>query len=144
MTNLPKSVVLLTLFLTTLYAIDSIPAIEHKQVVEANHYYSDTNLNVNYTIQNVEKGRSLIFVLRNKTSSEGSLSVGQNHIDITLKANAQKVQCLFDSYDDLCVIKEIQQTANMTLEIKCQKLPCDLSWTIFQPIAKKTETNQTL
>ena len=76
MTNLTKSVVLLTLFLTTLYAIDSIPAIEHKQVVEANHYYSDTNLNVNYTIQNVEKGRSLIFVLRNKTSFEGSLSIG--------------------------------------------------------------------
>ncbi len=115
MANLPKSLVLLTLFFTTLYAIDSIPAIEHKQVVEANHYYSDTNAVVNYTIQNVEKGRSLIFVLRNKQNSEESFPVEQNHINISLNANAQKTQCLFDSYDDLCVIKEIQQTANMTL-----------------------------
>ena len=117
---------------------------EHKKVVEANHYYSDTDVAVNYTIQNVEKGRSLIFVLRNKTSSEASYTVDKNNINITLKANAEKVQCLFDSYDDLCVIKEIQETANMTLEIKCQKLPCDLSWTIFQPIAKNPTDNQTL
>jgi hypothetical protein len=32
----------------------------------------------------------------------------------------------------------------MTLEIKCHKLPCDLSWTIFQPIAKKPTNNQSL
>jgi hypothetical protein len=48
---------------------ESVPAIEHKKVIEANHYYSDTEINVTYNIANVEKNRSLIFVLRNKTTS---------------------------------------------------------------------------
>ena len=107
MTNLIKGVLLFVL-MVTLCGQDSIPAMEHKKVVEANHYYSDTESAVNYTIQNVEKGRSLIFVLRNKTSSDASFSVDKNNINITLKTNGEKSQCLFDSYDDLCVIKEIQ------------------------------------
>lgn len=142
MTNLIKGLLLFILIVMVL-GVDSIPAMEHKKVIEANHYYSDTDNMVNYTIQNVEKGRALIFVLRNKTSSEASLPVEKNNINITLQANSDKSQCLFDTYDDLCVIKEIQETGNMTLQIKCQTLPCDLSWTIFQPIAKNP-TNQSL
>lgn len=106
MTNLIKRTVVVSLLLiVSLQIQDSIPAMEHKKVVEANHYYSDTDAAVNYTIQNVEKGRSLIFVLRNKTSSEASLTVDKNPINISLNTKTEKNQCVFDSYEDLCVIK---------------------------------------
>lgn len=42
MANLIKTIILLALVVTLCYTADSIPAIEHKKVVEANHYYSDT------------------------------------------------------------------------------------------------------
>ena len=42
MANLLKTIVLLGLIVTLCCGADSIPAIEHKKVVEANHFYSDT------------------------------------------------------------------------------------------------------
>ncbi len=41
MTNLIKGL-LLFILLVNVMAADSIPAMEHKKVIEANHYYSDT------------------------------------------------------------------------------------------------------
>ena len=42
MANLIRTVVLLGLVITLCLGADSIPAMEHKKVVEANHFYSDT------------------------------------------------------------------------------------------------------
>jgi hypothetical protein len=85
MANLTKTLLLFTVLAVLAVGEESFPAIEHKQVVEANHFYSDTDSSINYTIQNVEKGRSLIFVLRNKTSTEASLQVDKSPINITLR-----------------------------------------------------------
>lgn len=69
MASLTNFFLLIGLLIILVIGQNSVPAMEHKKVVEANHYYSDTEKSVVYNIANVEKQRSLIFVLRNKTTS---------------------------------------------------------------------------
>jgi hypothetical protein len=69
MANRAKIFFVFLLLTSLLLAEESIPAMEHKKIVEANHYYSDSEKEVTYSIANVEKARSLIFVLRDKTTS---------------------------------------------------------------------------
>lgn len=90
MTQLTRIIILLALVTINVFAADSIPAMQHKKVVETNHYYSDTDLSVVYNVANVEKSRSLIFVLRNKKTTEATLDVDKNNIKIVLKSGNEK------------------------------------------------------
>lgn len=42
MANLIPTLLLLSLLVSLSNTVDSIPATEHKKVIEANHFYSDT------------------------------------------------------------------------------------------------------
>ena len=101
---LMKILIVLTLQILALHGQES-QHVEPQLVIESNHFYSNTTVNVLYNIRNIEKNRPLILFLKNKTSSETSLPVDQNNVDIALLSKAWHVSCLFDSYDDLCVMK---------------------------------------
>lgn len=83
-------VVLVVLLLLTLAHtkknLKEVPKDEKKTVVEANHFYSNYERNTTYDITNIEKNKSLVFLLKPNGKTDKELK--ENPITIGLDAGA--------------------------------------------------------
>lgn len=103
---------------------------KHKTVVEANHYYSNYEKNTTYDINSIERNKSLIFLLKHGDKKGKELK--DNPITISLVSGTTTETCVFNSHSNMCGINKVDEET-MKLKIECKKLPCELSWIIYQP-----------
>ena len=103
-----KTLIFLVLMLFTLHGQDQAAPIEPTTVVEKNHYYSNEVPAHVYTIRNIKKGQSAVIVIRQKLSYKTSPNIFENNAQITLTTKDQNVTCLFKSYQNLCVMKDMK------------------------------------
>jgi hypothetical protein len=131
-----KKIILLLLLLVVLSAKKNLKDAskekknEDKTVVEANHYYSNYERNTTYDINSVEKNKSLIFLLKHGDQKDKELK--ENPITISIVSGSIVETCVFKSFSNMCGINKVEE-ATMKLKIECKKVPCELSWIIYQP-----------
>lgn len=76
---------------------------EHKTVVEANHFYSNYERNTTYDITNIEKNKSLVFLLKRNDKTDKQLK--DNPITIALLSGDNTETCTFKSASQICALK---------------------------------------
>jgi hypothetical protein len=101
---------------------------KHTTIVESNHFFSDYEVSTSYSIDKVRDDRPIILVLK-KTNPSATFD---NNITIKLVSGSDQVECLFTSFNGLCYMKKIINP-DMQLKLTCSHLPCEVSWSIFQP-----------
>lgn len=110
---------------------------EHTTIIEANHYFSNYEVNNTYKIDKVSIDRPLIFILKKKDEN----SIFDNDLTITLISGDKQAECILTSYSGMCLLDQLP-SPDMKMGLRCAHLPCDISWTILQPSMKQLKGKQ--
>lgn len=81
----------------------------------------------------------MVFLLKRKPSKKADPSL--NHITVSFSSTNQKQECILKEYTDLCVVEEVEEE-DVTLNLKCAKAPCEISWVIYQLEINKINPGQ--
>lgn len=110
---------------------------EHSTIIERNHFYSNYEINTTYQINKVDTAKPIILFLKKKDDN----AIFDNNVTIGLVSGDKKANCLFNSFDKMCYLNNLP-TGDMSLTIRCDHLPCEVSWTILQPAMKTVQEQQ--
>lgn len=70
---------------------------------------------------------ALIIILRPREDSKPY----ENAIEFKLTSDSNVATCQMKNYQSLCVLDKVPN-AQVKLGIKCDKLPCEAAWTVYQ------------
>ncbi len=112
---------------------DEVEQETDKTVVQSNHYSSEKERSTSFKASTLTKNEALIFVLKD-TDSTSENSLADNPIKVELVSKEETVSCTFNTVHNMCSLKNIQQE-EVEVKIECKKVPCELSWKMFQPKA---------
>ena len=104
---------------------------EKTTIVEGNHFFSNYEISVHYNVDKVNVERPIVLILKKKEEN----SVFDNNLEITLTSGDSSSQCTFSSFTGMCLLERLPSPV-MSMDLKCDHLPCEASWTILQPSVK--------
>ena len=97
------------------------------EIVDANHFFSETNKEKTYNVSDVEKDKPISLMIR-KIEADPNY---KNKVTVIMKSGEESTTCDFKGYDDLCVIHKLGATT-LSMVMKCENLPCEVEWDIYQ------------
>jgi hypothetical protein len=132
---------LLVLLLSTAEGRRRKPALEETErteeekttVIEANHFFSETETSTLLDVHGLIQNKPLLFLLEpSNAQQEKNLKGEFNPITVTLTSGDQSIACVLQRFFGLCSIPKVASDKTQ-LRLECKSKPCEARWELVQP-----------
>jgi len=102
-------------------------------VIEANHFYSQTEASTLLNVGDTVKDKPLLFLMQPNNAQEDSKNNKEfNPVEVVMTSGSDKKTCKLHNFYSLCELPKLNSDQT-TLSLKCDKTPCEIRWQLVQP-----------
>ena len=101
-------------------------------MVEANHFYSQTETHTALNIGDATKEKPLVFLLQPNNNADSKENTEFNPVTVAIATENENKTCTINSFFGLCELPKLTGD-KPTLSIDCKTAPCEVRWEIIQP-----------
>jgi hypothetical protein len=106
---------------------------EQNTVIEANHFYSQTEASTLLNVGATVKDKPLVLLLQPNNAQEDSKNNKDfNPVQVVITSGSDTKTCNLHSFYSLCELPKLTSDQT-TLSLKCDKTPCEIRWQLVQP-----------